>query len=71
MSAVPNDPEPLNHLWIHLAEARAKARKLSARQLSIELAAVGQRQATLVGGRRWDQAVCEEAARRLRGIDGD
>jgi hypothetical protein len=60
---------PFNHLWVHLADARGMAHRLTALQLAAELDAVAARQRQ-VTSRYWDQAVIEEAAQRLRGVDG-
>ena len=62
---------PMDHRYLHLAEARGKAQRLSPEQLAVELETMGDAiEANVILTRKWHQAIVEEAAQRLRGVDG-
>jgi hypothetical protein len=62
---------PMDHRYLHLAEARGKAHRLSPEQLAVELDTMGDAiEANIILTRKWHQALVEEAAQRLRGVDG-
>ena len=62
---------PMDHRYLHLEEARGKAQRLSPMQLAVELETMGDAiEANIILTRKWHQAIVEEAAERLRGVDG-